>query len=63
MARQRRSEPDPSPIDPGGRQRCRFPEWWSDANQMELEAAHRRAAQLVAQGHGSITWEELWGRR
>ena len=59
----RKPNPDPSPLNPGERQSCRFPDWWDEANQRDLEAAHRRARQLVAQGHGAITWADVWGQR
>lgn len=62
MAR-RRPAADQSPVEPGHWQRGREQDWWKHVDQQQLQAAHDRAAQLVASGHGSITWEDVWGRR
>ena len=47
-----------------GRQAGRFP-WdnFSPEQQQQLDEAHKRAACLVAGGHGAVSWEELTGRR
>jgi hypothetical protein len=62
MARRTRQR-ESAPIDPGGPQRCRLPEWWSDVSPEELQASHDRARELIEGGWASVTWEEICGRR
>lgn len=62
MARKRREVAKDVP-DLTGRQRCRFPDQWSDLDQQELQRRHDQAALLIAQGHGAVTWRDLFGDR
>jgi hypothetical protein len=60
MAKRRKPE---LPPDPAGHQAARLPAQWSEIDQAELERRHRQAALLVANGHGAISWDEIYGRR
>jgi hypothetical protein len=55
MPAQRRKRPVEEVADPGARQRCRMPEWWSKYNETDLQAMHARGRQLVA--GEPISWD------
>ena len=57
----RRKKPVEEVADPGARQRCRMPDWWSKYSETDLQAMHARGRQLVA--GEPISWEELIGRQ
>ena len=47
--------------NPGERQRCRMPDWWSNYSETDLQAMHARGRQFVA--GEPISWDELIGRQ
>jgi hypothetical protein len=63
MRGRRRSPEAAAPPDLCSRARGNFPQQWGEIGQAELEHRHRQAQLLVAQGHGAITWAELFGER
>ena len=47
--------------NPGERQSCRMPDWWSKYSETDLQAMHARGRQLVA--GELISWDDLIGMR
>ena len=60
-AKRRKRKPvvDDDLPNPGERQRCRLPDWWSKYSETDLQAMHARGRQLVA--GEPISWDGLIG--
>ncbi len=59
--RKRRPVVEEDLTNPGERQLCRMPDWWSRYSEADLQAMHARGRQLVA--GEPISWDELTGRQ
>ena len=55
----RRTKTEATPIEPGERQRCRFPEQWDRISQQQQQVEAERARCLIE--GAPISWDDLLG--